>query len=186
MIKCNTNQDFEKIVLDNNFPWFYQQVSTSDQYPFLSHTLIPRYDLNTDIKINSDFWFDISQVFYETIEKYNIKLDKICRASLNLTNHSNKFLHNDPHIDHNFPHKNFLFYLNNFNSGYTYIFDKKYDGVNMTLQQVPEIKEVVKPKKGDIIIFDGLDYHAQGFCDINQWRCVLVVTFTEKNNENTI
>jgi len=186
MIKHSTTKDFEKIVLDNNFPWFYQQVSTSDQYPFLSHTLIPRYNLSDNIVVNSEFWYDISEVFYDTIEQYNIKLDKICRASLNLTNHSSKFVHNDPHIDHDFPHKNFLFYINNFDNGYTYIFDKKYDGVNMILDKNLKVKETIKPKKGDIVIFDGLNYHAQGFCNENQWRCVLIVTFTEKTNEITI
>ena len=31
-------------ILGVDFPWYYQLSSTTDKFPFLSHTLMPRYD----------------------------------------------------------------------------------------------------------------------------------------------
>jgi hypothetical protein len=56
-------------------------------------------------------------------------------------------------------------YLNEFDYGYTYIFD---DDNNIKYTILPEIYKCV--------IFKGLP-HAGGFCRIGQRRVILVVTF---------
>jgi len=173
-------RDFEPYVLSNDFPFFYQDSTTSTKFPCLAHTLIPRYDLDKEMVINSHHWQDFEKIFQKFIKIQNIKLDKICRASINLTTNFIGYRHNEPHVDHTFPHKNFLYYINNFDAGATYIFDKQFIGGDTVLSDAT-IKYEINAKKNKAVCFDGLTYHAQGFCLPNQLRCVLIVTFTEKN-----
>jgi len=170
--------DFEPYVLSNNFPFFYQDSTTSKTFPCLAHTLIPRYNLSDPMPVSSPHWYDFEPIFQKFIKLQNIKLDKICRASINLTTNFMGYKHNEPHIDHTFPHKNFLYYVNSFDDGNTFIFNKKFDGNNTVITDA-EILCEIKSTKNKAICFDGLNYHAQGFCKPNQFRCVLVVTFTE-------
>lgn len=179
------NKDFEKFITSNEFAWFYQHVSTTDKFPFLSHTMIPRYNIFTENPtINSHYWEVLCPVFYNAIDAINFKLDKICRASCNLTTHIPNVFNNDPHVDHDFEHYNFIYYFNTVKKGETIIYNEKFDNVNwFKSHNNLTIKKLIQPKKNKAVIFDGLNYHSNSFCDVNQWRFVMVVTFTGKYNE---
>ena len=71
----------------------------------------------------------------------------------------------DIHEDHCFPHNNFLFYLNDFTGGPTYIFDNEKNLIKTTC---------VGKYKG---VFFGGEKHAAGFCKPQEERIVFVVTF---------
>lgn len=179
------NQDLENFVTSNEFAWFYQHVSTTDKFPFLSHTLIPRYDIyNEDCKINSHYWETLSPVFYTALDAINFKLDKICRASCNLTPHINHVSNNDPHVDHEYQHYNFIYYFNTVDKGETIIYEEKFNGVDWFKDSKDlTVKKLITPEKNKGVIFDGLNYHANNFCHVGQWRFVMVVTFTGIPNE---
>ena len=173
-------QDLETFVTSNDFAWFFQHVSTTDKFPFLSHTIIPRYDIfSEEMKINSHYWETLGPVFYTALDKANFKLDKICRASCNLTTHVPNSKQNDPHVDHEYQHYNFLYYFNTVEQGETIVYNEKFDGVNwFQTSEKLSVKQKIKPSKNKGVIFDGMNYHANNFCKENQWRFVLVVTFT--------
>ena len=62
-----------------------------------------------------------------------------------------------PHYDHEFPHKNLLIYFSDTNGGYTMVDDERYDG-----------------EENDVIIFDGLHYNKP---PSKGRRIVLITTF---------
>jgi len=98
------------------------------------------------------------------VKKNKIKPKTILRANLNNTGYYPD-KHSFVHRDHEFEHKNFIFYLNDFTNGSTFLFDKDH-----------KIKKEIKAAKYKGVVFGG-DLHAQGFCDVYERRLILVVTF---------
>jgi hypothetical protein len=176
------DEDLEPVVFSNQFAFFnIEGGTTSKKYPGLSHCFIPRYDIfKEEMQVVSPMWEKFSRIFYKYIFENNIKLDKICRAAVNLTDHYQGADRGDAHIDHNFPHKSFLYYINQFDGGNTYLFNEQYDGENIYRYDGLSVYKEIESKKNKVVCFDGLHYHAQGFCAPNQWRCAMIVTFTEK------
>jgi hypothetical protein len=68
-----------------------------------------------------------------------------------------KGFYNVPHIDNELPHKTLIYYVND-NDGDTILFKEKYiSGIVNTSKKT--IDYSVEPKKGRILIFDGLTFH---------------------------
>lgn len=154
-------------ILSHNIPWHYNRYSTSEKYPFFEHVIIPREENEWDIvKITSplhNFFTNIQKRFCEICD---IKLNKIYRQCLNLTFPCDETNHGDPHIDHTFPHKNIIFYLNDgYEMGETLFFDK-----NSNI-----IGEVI-PQKGKVLCFDGSIYHSVRWIPRGR-RIIFVSTF---------
>ena len=153
-----------KFVLSFDMPWYF---SNQDVYPFFRHTLMNRNKEDLPIKgdINSDLYSHFESIFLRVCKENNIEINNILRMALNNT-YFFKDKHNDIHKDHAFPHHNFLWYINDFTNGSTYLFenDKK------------TMKKEIKSEKNKITIFDG-GYHAQGFCNDYENRIVLIATF---------
>lgn len=78
------------------------------------------------------------------------------------------------HVDYTHPHRVFLYYVNDAD-GETYFFDKKYsvgdDFDKINLEDIKILKKV-KPKKGRVVIFDGMIYHASS-APTDKIRCVV-------------
>lgn len=164
-------------ILGNNFPWYYEPVATTDKFQFFSHTLVVR---DTG-KINSDYFHFFKSIFDRFCQKHKIKVNKITRAVLNLTNQS-LYKHGDPHVDHEFKHKVFMLYLNDID-GDTIIFDKKYiDNNQFTTIPLEKIKKPfkkikqIKPKFGKAVCWDGSYYHSPSYPKKGR-RVVVVFTF---------
>jgi len=101
---------------------------------------------------------------YDKVREQNIEYKTILRSSLNLVVHSN-YEFTVPHVDHFFPHWNWVMYLNTVENAPTVLFDE-----NM------EIIESVQAEEFKSVIFPGVT-HAHKFPPINQDRCVCVFTF---------
>lgn len=175
-------------ILGNDFPWFWQSASTSPKFPFLSHTLIPRYPEQTDkLTINSEHYDFFHDIFDTFCILHKIKVEKILRASLNLSLPFNRFPFTDPHVDHNIPHLSMLMYLNDCTGGNTVLFKETTDGTVLehpieTVNETLSIAKEIVPQKGKIAVFDGLHYHAHRFCEESQRRVVCVFTFQSRNH----
>lgn len=171
--------EINNYILGNNFPWYFQESATSNKFHFFSHGLIQRYNhTKEEPQSNSDVTPHIMKMFERFADEHKLKVNKITRGCLNLTHHHGKFIHGDPHVDHEFDHKVFMIYLNN-TSGDTIIFDKKYNGKKTVLDvnKKLKIKERIKPELGKAICFDGSYYHTAAFCKPMQRRVVAVLTF---------
>lgn len=159
----------DDILLGTSFPWFHQKRSipknkkfSNQSYPFFSHNLMLRAQSkdNQPGIINSEYFNHFYEIFKRNCPSFNYLL----RMSLNLTFYSDNE-YGDIHVDHNFPHKNMIIYLNKFSNGSTFLFDNNY--------------KVIEEIKGDYntgCIFPG-SLHAQGFCNTNQSRLILITTF---------
>ena len=136
-------RDFiENYILGPYFPWFWQDKQTygdEDDIPkqikpyiqsyngqFLSHTLLFRTEIEST-KYNERPSKEISphfEFFLELFNRFmmanNLKYKNIFRANLNLTWH-NSNLHTAPHLDHHWPHNNFIMYLTSCDQGQTVI-----------------------------------------------------------------
>jgi hypothetical protein len=158
-------QSFLSVVCSSNFPWFFQE--SSEGFSTFSHTLMNR---NKEVvqkpgDINSEYYSISESIFLKFCRENNIHVNGILRAAFNNTYHY-PVLHDNIHVDHTgFEHNNFIFYVNTFNNGYTYLFDYE----NKLTKQITPVKH-----KG--VVFNGVP-HAQGFCDPFQNRIVMVFTF---------
>ena len=94
------------------------------------------------------------------VKKHNLKIKKIHRMAVNIT-FNNGFIKEVPlHLDHEFPHKQVILYLN--------------DSTGTT--DIPFYNKSITPKKNTAIIFDD-KYHKHYFPDYGV-RVVCVFTFS--------
>ena len=167
-IPDNTELKLFEEINSIDFPWFKSpSVYGSKHYCFF-HSLMMRTDVENQTvgnpgDINSIYYPHFENIFLKFCKQNNIEVKKIFRASLNLTCY-HEDLHSNIHVDHVYPHRNFIMYLSEA-SGDTYIYDE-------SVQTMFSIS----PKLHKAIIFDGVP-HAQGFCKMDEVRIVLVFTF---------
>ena len=163
----------DNVILTTTLPWYFNQntidnnrINYNDNRVF-THVLLNRYEatksLEIESRITSEYFQFFMNIFKNFCVKNGIKFKNIFRMSLNLTfNEPNEY--GVVHVDHNFEHKNFILYLNDFSKGSTFIFEDE------------KIIEEIPARKNRAVIFDGLK-HAQGFCLQGEHRYILVVTF---------
>lgn len=177
-ISKNVQEIIDNNLLSNEFPWYWQDSSTSYKYPFFSHILIPRHDGKTEeVKINSPLFAFFDDIRKSFCDIHNIPFARYLRASLNLSFYFSS-QHSEPHVDHPFPHKTIIMYLNDFTNGSTVIFDKQFDGATPTItDNAPVILKKIQGKKGKITCFDGSYYHATEWPAEGQRRVICVITF---------
>lgn len=152
-------------VQSNSFPWYYQQ-TTSPKYMGFLHTLLRRnkFERPEAGEVNSSFYEPFEAIFKRICLENNIPVTTIFRAAINNNVHyPDKF--GDIHVDHTFPHNNFLLFLNSFSGGSTYLFDLDNN-----------ITNEIKAAKYKVVFFSG-EKHACGFCAPSENRLVLVFTF---------
>lgn len=175
--------EFKRIIFETeDFPWFFSSDTTgikSDKYYFYYHAILMR---GNPPSVASHGLYNGCKLIVEQILNFNdIQLNNIHRMSLNATHHY-PFKYNNPHVDHNYLHKNMLVYLNDC-SGDTIIFKEKY-GIDYEKNWISannhnfHIKEKVNPKENKIISFDGAHFHCHSFPKPDQRRVVFVVTYS--------
>jgi len=167
-------------VLDDGFPWYYENGSTSSRFPFMSHSVVPRYDLNKpNFFVTSDLFEPIVNLIDLFCKFQHINFKKVLRINFNMMfSFSEK--HTDPHVDYDIKHKVIILYFSDSN-GDTLVFDQKFDPIrdrggilNQNERNKLIIKERIQPKFGKMVCFDGLYHHANEFCDPSDRRIVLV------------
>jgi len=176
-LETNVNPDdnfqslIDGIIYNKYFPWYFGSTANNEyQNKMFFHALMLREnnDENTNIpvrgKVNSEYYLFFEDVFLKICESKKIPVNVILRANINNTYHMPD-KHCPIHQDHPFPHKIFLWYLNEFTGAPTYLFD---DEDNL-------IKEL-QVGKNKVNIFDG-QKHAHGYCAPGEFRMALIFTF---------
>lgn len=158
------HKDILNKVLEPEFPYFFAQ-STKNFKQFV-HVLSVRHPSNIPVDgvTNSIFYDKFKEIFLNICNSNGIKVNAILRSAINCTYHAPQKI-GDIHIDHSFPHKVLILYMNNFTEGSTLIFNDH-----------DEIIKESNPEKNKYIIFSG-EPHAQRFCAPGEVRATFVVTF---------
>jgi len=149
----------QSIFDDDNFSWFLEKDitrggKTFNNYGF-KHTL--KFE-NGNVASNLLSFF--MPMVYTVTEKNNLNYNNIIKARIFLQTPRNNKSYNIPHIDLNYPHLVFLYYVND-SDGDTFLFEE-------TLEDTPNpkkdyqfnTKKFVSPKKGRGLLFNGNRYHA--------------------------
>lgn len=156
-------EHFILFVTSDNFPWYASMATKT--FPCLTHVFMKRTNDRTAGEPWSNHCPAAEIVFRRICADNNITVRTIYRMAANLT-FSDPSLHGDPHNDHDeFPHKVMLIYLNDFEAGETWLFDKEL-----------KVETKIAPSKDKFVVFEGGN-HAQGFCKPQQMRFVFVATF---------
>lgn len=156
----------ESQVLGPFFPWYWQDKSTSERYPFLVHGLKTRSSqgsLLQEGEVCSDWYDFFYSIFIKCCADAGIVPTTVCRAALNSTFYDPDKV-GEYHVDHTFTHKNFILYLTH-SSG----------GTRIKLKNKARPYTVI-PHKFKAVFFDS-EPHAQEFCSKGERRVVLVFTF---------
>ena len=77
-----TNKEVDHInfkILNNNFPWYYEAVATTDKFQFFSHTLLVR----ESGEVNSRHFEFFENIFDRFVDIHKLKVKGITRAVLN-------------------------------------------------------------------------------------------------------
>jgi hypothetical protein len=166
----DSQEKIDSIIYNNDFPWYFEKTTSSLKYRMFFHSLVLRQPhkesptIPVQGKISSphfDFFFGI---FLDVCKKNNIDVNVIYRACINNTWHYPE-KHGDIHVDHKYPHKQFIWYLNDFTDAPTYLFDENNNLIKKTAVG-----------KNKINIFSN-ERHAQGFCAPGEYRICVVFTF---------
>lgn len=164
----------KETVLSNKLPWFYFNESVlgaedldNSKYEnaeFFSHCVIKRPNSEclypSVLSESAEF---VNRVLREIFNYNDIDVSCIFRINFNCMYYTSD-KRTIPHLDHDFPHKNLLIYLNSFDSGETVIFGED------------EKEYLHKPKEDDIITFGG-NMHCCQHPSPGQRRIVLVTTY---------
>jgi len=126
-----------------------KQTSSTKELSQFTHTML------SNSGESSKFRFLGDEILENFIKVYPLTYKSILRIKANLAvpmphTLTKEEFYNTPHIDHNIPHLVLIYYVND-SDGDTIIFDK--DDTN-------KILEIVTPKKGRILLFNGENYHA--------------------------
>lgn len=168
--KFTPNEDqegFFRFVRGGDFPWFSLRTLDDNHSPFqFCHALMKRAlsGAPEEGKINSNYFDYARNLFLDICEQNNVEVHDIYRMAFNCTTYSEqKYV--DPHKDHEFDHKVFIMYINDFTYGQTILMDESYSPVY-----------TIRPEPYKFIIFNNC-YHTHTFCDPDQLRIVMVATF---------
>ncbi len=176
----------EQYVMGPSFPWFWQNQQTFDDEegippevkkylkwyngPFLSHTLLHRIEDEhvkhterpaKDISTHFEFFLEL---FHRFMSENNLKYSNIFRANLNLTWDCDRS-HSAPHLDHTWPHKNFIMYLTTCKNGHTIIWPNDFS-----------TSYLIPCEKYTAVTFNQ-HWHAQRYPMKGSKRIVLVITY---------
>lgn len=118
--------------LDSKSPWLVKEYirllgREPTNAPYFEHTLMHRsIDPNKDGTVNSPNYELFYTLFDRWMQAQGITYTRIYRASMNLVEHHAGDC-TTPHTDHDFPHCNWLMYLNTLPNADTVLFDKDFN-----------------------------------------------------------
>ena len=183
-------QVINSVFLGPHFPWFWHEIQTTDPKevtlavvpeerrhtidfyngPFLSHILLSRTEIETvkhtdrpGTDINK-YWEFFLEIFHRFMTENNLKYTNIFRANLNLTWY-NGDSYTAPHLDHTWPHYNFIMYLTECAGGETVVWTDDFS----TVYEIPPVQYSAVTFKQH--------YHAHKYPMLGTRRLVFVVTY---------
>lgn len=163
---------------NNSFPWYEGHTPTdySPNITFFYHEVVTR-----DGHKNSFLYDDCKKLLDDLAKQLDISINKILRCCVNFT-YNQSVNSCDFHIDHDFPHKTCIVYLNTLDHAATLICDEKYEPGQRVALPASSTKfmrhQIILPEEKTFIYFNGLHYHANEYPNSGQKRKVIVYTFT--------
>jgi hypothetical protein len=136
-----------------------------------------------DSKATSAHWDMAYLILKSFCDKYHISIKAVTRCKGNLTfpDLNNSHPHTEtPHVDHNWPHLTFLYYINDA-VGDTILYNEKFSTDDVVLTEMAR----VSPKQGRAILFNGLLYHSPTVPE-HGYRAVINFTFFGDLSETII
>lgn len=118
----------------------------------------------------------VYEIFNAFITKHNIVCNEVQRIKTNLLTRGKGSNYHSIHIDQDYDHKVFLYYVND-SDGDTVFFDQFWSkenpaNINSLTEQIR-----VKPKQGLGVVFNGLQYHTSTSPIESDFRCVINLDF---------
>jgi hypothetical protein len=177
-------QEIYNIISSRDVPWYlYKKTSHQVENEYITMTDSKTKEthqfvhvLRGDNEIFSDLYDYVhNNIFIKFLEKHNIGCNKVLRAKLNFVSSVDEDVYQSPHVDVPFPHKVFLYYVND-SDGDTVMFNEKYDGTNKSLT----IMDKITPEMGKGVLFDGLTYHSPSAPRKSPYRMVVNIAFIEE------
>ena len=148
--KTESYKKLKEIILSDYFSWYYNENTTNHGYNFdghqniyqFGHSFLARPEEYGYSKPNSKYFSLASNVVSEILDenKFDRSTYFFLRLNANciLPMQGNQFT--NPHVDHHFPHVNFLAYLTN-SGGRTFVGEDEHN-----------------PSEDDVILFSGKHY----------------------------
>ena len=141
----------ELLLIDENFPWIYLKDITYGDNTYNSNKFVGgftyvAYDKKTKLEAKYSDLFNLIPTY--ALPKENITIFKT-RAFMHEIN-KNPYEYDNIHIDFSFPHTVCLYYVT----------DSEADTFLFGYEKNDLVYKRVQPKKGRILLFDGLIYHA--------------------------
>jgi hypothetical protein len=178
------NRLIENQILSSGFTWYFCPTETVGptietpcptnwtRAPVFNSTIVQR--TNPKVKqgkiVLQPYWIPIQKVFNTWIKEQGISAPYIYRCAINCSLHQ-PFDHSEPHVDHLWPHKNWIWYLDTMDAP-TVLFDSD---LNIT-HRIPCVKNTA-------VMFDGR-LHAQSYPPPCTARRVIVITFGDDPGES--
>jgi len=148
------------IILDKRTPFFWLKESIPGEgRPCFIHGLIHR-ETQQVLSEHANFFKEITKRF---ADRYKIPCNVFLRGCINLTYPQSG--RSWPHVDHSFPHYQFILHLNKSNEGSTFILDSK-----------KKVIKTIEPKQFRGVGFKGGALHCMTFPKSGR-RVVAVLTF---------
>jgi hypothetical protein len=182
----------EGMLMSRDFSWFaLDNLSLGDQeekYKFTykdNYRYIETYGMSSLI-YKDDHWYDpyslymmVRQIIDYVVDKEGIEYNRILRVKANFltqnVDHSfDEMCINFPHLDNYNDHKVLVYYVND-SDGDTVLFNEQFDPEHRTKTEPIELttEARVQPKKGRILMFDGLQYHTSQNPINSKHRCII-------------
>jgi hypothetical protein len=191
VIDSDYQNALETFFLKTNFPWFYQSDISffDDHISRLDENIRKRPGFSNLIHDTNNGPFNpfhfVMPVLYAGASSKGLEINHIMQARSFLLVPAN--LHTDedrrdrPHVDQPNPHYAAIYYVNDAD-GDTYIYDKQFNNntdqhclSNIDPASLPVLKRI-SPKKGRLVIFNGLYYHSSSQPEHNA-RCIINFNF---------
>tara|TARA_B100001063_G_C16685834_1_gene514285 strand:- start:621 stop:1148 length:528 start_codon:yes stop_codon:yes gene_type:complete len=165
-LKKESVKFIETIILGNNFPFFLNKNAVvKDNNSFMSHVVLKRIEERKNKnEINSPYYYNFIKILNEFTKKNNINYKEVFRIAVNFSYNNNSKC-SPIHVDHEFPHKQLLVYLNTVKDAFTIIYNKS----------KTKVLKKITPEKYKGVCFDSFPH--VGFFPKEGERIVIVYTF---------
>ena len=162
----NNIKFIEKTVLNDNFPYFFNSNTlTNKDDAFFSHQVLQRLELSPNYTpVNSEAFAPTIDILNNFVNSISEKVNFYTRISYNMT-FNNGYEKSGTHIDHEYPHKQIIIYLNDA--------DKK--SKTCIVDEKDKVIKSISPEK-----YKGICFDAQRHFNYNpttKHRLILVATF---------
>lgn len=179
--KSYQDQLESQLLSPTSYQWAYKEDITFPKEFIREHNLMTSPVMSLGLAqggeiMNSDLVLAISGLIHATCDRINFPLKQIVEGRGFLHFPLPEFRrreHNTPHVDGEFPHLVFLYYVID-SDGDTVVYNETIDdyGVEDSLGKEFTVKASVTPRKGRMIVFDGKHYHSSTTPAENM-RCIL-------------